>query len=89
MGVSEDELRQEEREIPETPKKRAKSGGKAKGKVSNAGKGESAGNGPKKAKNVPKQTESVPKTRKSGPKAVKNEPKEARTNDLLNEEVEL
>ena len=78
-----------EREIPEKPKKRAKSGGKDKGKVSNAGKGKSAGNGPKKAKNGPKQTESVPKTRKSGPKAVKSEPEEAKTNDLLNEEVEL
>lgn len=88
-GVAEDDLRQEEREMPEKPKKRAKSGGKDKGKVSNAGKGKSAGNGPKKAKNEPKQTESVPKTRKSGPKAVKSEPEEAKTNDLLNEEVEL
>lgn len=86
-GVTEDDLRQEEQEIPEKPQKRAKSGGKSKGKVSNAGKGKSTGNGLKKAKNEPKQSESVPKTRKSGPKAVKSEPKEA--NDLLNEEVEL
>lgn len=88
-GVAEDDLRQEEWEIPEKPKKRSKSAGKAKEKVSNAGKGKSAGNGPKKAKNEPKQTEVVPKTRKSGPKAVKSEPEEAKTNDLLNEEVEL
>lgn len=88
-GVTEEDLRQEEQEIPEKPQKRAKSGGNAKGKVSNAGKGKSAGNGPKKAKNGAKQTESVPKTRKNGPKAVKSEPKESKAADLLNEEVEL
>ena len=88
-GVTEDDLREEEQEMPEKPKKRVKSGGKDKGNVSNAGKGKSAGNGQKKAKNEPKQTESVPKTRKSGPKAVKSEPEEAKTNDLLNEEVEI
>lgn len=88
-GVTEDDLRQEEQEIPEKPQKRPKSGGKAKGKVSNAGKGKSAGNGPKKAKNEPKQPESATKTRKSGPKAVKSEPNESKATDLLNEEVEL
>lgn len=81
-GVTEDDLRQEEQEVPEKPQKRPKSGGKDKGKVSNAGKGKSAGNGPKRPKNEPK-------TRKSGPKAVKSEPREAKTDDLLNEEVEL
>ena len=68
--------------MPEKPQKRAKSEGKVKEKVSNAEKDKSAGNGPKRAKNEPKQTKSVPKTRKS-------EPKEAKTNDLLNKEVEI